>query len=87
MYSDVDVARKHSFVDISYKGANTSLSEGLVGKIIAARLDDNELAFHTVLSEQALDRLSLNQCEFAASGANTQYFDHALFVVRCRCWG
>jgi hypothetical protein len=51
MYSDVDVARKHSFVDISYEGANTSLSEGLVGKIIAARLDDNELAFHAVLSE------------------------------------
>jgi hypothetical protein len=86
MHGDVDVAHKHSVVDIPYKGANTCLSEGFVGKIITARMDDSERALYAVLSQQALDSFSLNQCEFAASGANTQHFDHALYVSRNRHW-
>ena len=73
MYGDIDVACEHAVVDLAHKGANTCLSEGLIGETVAARFNDDELAFHAVFCEQALDRLGLNQCEFAASSANTQY--------------
>jgi hypothetical protein len=86
MHSNIDVALKHEIVDFSHKCANACLSERLIGKIIAARLNDYKIAFYAILGEQALDRLSLNQCEFATSGANTQYLDHALPVVCGRYW-
>jgi hypothetical protein len=51
MHSNIDLALKHEVVDISHKCANTCLSEGLIGKIIAARLNDDELAFNAILGE------------------------------------
>jgi len=78
----VDVASEHTIVDLAHERPGAGLAEGLVDEAVAARFYDDKLARYTIFCQHALDGLCLNQCELAASGADTQYVDHSLFVVR-----
>jgi len=67
-------------VDLAHKRPDAGPRERL-SVSCAARFYDDKLAFTPFFSSTPLTGLCLDQCEFAASGADRQYVDHSLY--RC----